>query len=113
MQVYQRFLQYKVPTIELKRQTPKNAVCQVCEKVNTGGVTPTVFELLTATYAADDYNLRKDWEERSERLRKHDPLSGLEATDFLTAVTLLPGTSDISSAIPLPAANVVTFWVSR
>jgi hypothetical protein len=89
MQVYQRFLQYKVPTIELKRQTPKEAVCQIFEKVNTGGVTLTVFELLTATYAADDYKLREDWEERSKRLREHGPLSGLEATDFLTAATLL------------------------
>jgi hypothetical protein len=87
--VYQRFQQYKVPTIELKQQTPKEAVCQVFEKVNTGGVTLTVFELLTATFAADDYNLRQDWEERSKRLRGHEPITGIEATDFLTSLTLL------------------------
>ena len=28
------------------------------EKVNTGGVSLTVFELLTATYAAEEFNLR-------------------------------------------------------
>ena len=87
--VYQRFQQYKVPTIELKQQTPKEAVCQVFEKVNTGGVTLTVFELLTATYAADDYNLREDWEERAKRLQRHEPITETDATNFLTSLTLL------------------------
>jgi len=88
-EVYQRFLQYRVPTIELKKETPKDAVCQVFEKVNTGGVTLTVFELLTATYAADDFNLREDWDRREKRLRVFGPLSEIEATDFLTSLTLL------------------------
>ena len=48
-----------MPTINLDKSTPKEAVCQVFEKVNTGGVTLTVFELLTATYAVDDFELRK------------------------------------------------------
>jgi hypothetical protein len=88
-EVVQRFLQYRVPTIELKKETPKEAVCQVFEKVNTGGVTLTVFELLTATFAADDYNLRDDWDCRLKRLREFGPISGIEATDFLTSLTLL------------------------
>lgn len=88
-EVCQRFLQYRVPTIELKKETPKEAVCQVFEKVNTGGVTLTVFELLTATFAADDYNLRDDWDSRLNRLREYGPISKVEATDFLTAITLL------------------------
>lgn len=88
-QVIQRFQQYRVPTIELQAQTPKEAVCQVFEKVNTGGVSLTVFELLTATFAADDFNLRKDWDLRAERLHSYGPLGGVESTDFLTSVTLL------------------------
>ena len=88
-EVYHRFLQYRVPTIEMKKQTPKEAVCQVFEKVNTGGVTLTVFELLTATFAADDFNLRDDWDARRLRLRQHDPIKEIEATDFLTSLTLL------------------------
>ena len=36
------FQQYDVPTIELARPTPKEAVCQVFEQLNTGGVTLTV-----------------------------------------------------------------------
>ena len=83
------FVQYQVPTIALVKSTPKEAVCQVFEKVNTGGVTLTVFELLTATYAADDFELRKDWDERHERLAQHELLAEVDATAFLQIVTLL------------------------
>ena len=54
------FQHYSIPLIQLSRATPKEAVCQVFEKVNTGGVSLTVFELLTATFAADNFNLRDD-----------------------------------------------------
>lgn len=83
------FVQYHVPTIDLAKSTPKEAVCQVFEKVNTGGVTLTVFELLTATYAAGDFELRKDWAERKERLAQHDLLTRVDGTAFLQIVTLL------------------------
>ena len=42
MEIWLRFQQYKVPFIELARETPKDAVCQVFENVNTGGVSLTV-----------------------------------------------------------------------
>jgi hypothetical protein len=93
-EVVRAFTNYKVPTIVLPRETPKEAVCQVFERVNTGGVTLTVFELVTATFAADGHNLRDDWQgEDEESGRKGDlhsvsPLEGVEATDFLTCVTL-------------------------
>jgi len=88
-EVIKRFEQYQIPLILLRRETPKDAVCQVFEKVNTGGVALTVFELLTATYASDDYNLRDDWTSREKRLHKQKVLASLENTDFLQAVTLL------------------------
>ena len=78
-----------VPTIALNRSTPKEAVCQVFEKVNTGGVELTVFELLTATYAVDDFNLRDDWDARRATWAHEPLLSDFRATDFLQAVTLL------------------------
>lgn len=83
------FVQYQVPAIELAKSTPKEAVCQVFEKVNTGGVSLSVFELLTATYAADDFNLRDDWNARHKSFNAHPPLSRFEETDFLQIVTLL------------------------
>jgi len=42
--------------ITLDKTTPKEAVCQIFENVNTGGVALTVFELVTATFAAEDFN---------------------------------------------------------
>ena len=81
--------QYQMPVILLDKTTPKEAVCQVFENVNTGGVSLTVFELVTAIFAMDDFQLRKDWEERKKKYFSGDLLSKVTATDFLTALTLL------------------------
>ena len=88
--VIKSFEQYQVPVIELDKETSKEAVCIVFEKVNTGGVTLTVFELLTASFAADDFQLREDWAAREKRLKNEYPvLRRVESTLFLQALTLL------------------------
>ena len=61
-QILRPILEYNMPVIQLDKDTPKEAVCQIFENVNTGGVPLTVFELVTATFAADGHELRKDWE---------------------------------------------------
>ncbi len=91
------FRNYQLPVILLKKETTKEAVCLVFEKVNTGGVSLSVFELITASYAADGYNLRDDWfgsrqrnvESRKARIEKDELLKGIEATEFLQAISLL------------------------
>lgn len=88
-EIVKRFDKYQVPVISLGRATPKEAVCQVFEKVNTGGVSLTVFELLTATFAAEDYLLRQDWEQRQTQLNHFRVLHGIASTDFLQALTLV------------------------
>ncbi|GIU92982.1 MAG: hypothetical protein KatS3mg011_1888 [Acidimicrobiia bacterium] len=88
-EVLDAFTHFQVPVIALKKEVPKEAVCLVFEKVNTGGVSLTVFELLTATYAADNFELRKDWEERRRRIHRERVLSEVASTDFLQAVTLV------------------------
>ena len=90
-EVIKQFDQYQVPVIELGAETPRQAVCQVFEKVNTGGVTLTVFELLTATYAADEFDLRKDWDSRKTAWAdpEYKVLREVANTDLLQAVTLL------------------------
>lgn len=80
---------YSMPVILLDKDTPKEAVCQVFENVNTRGVSLTVFELVTAVFAMDDFPLRKDWEEHKEKYFSSDLLNVVTATDFLTALTLL------------------------
>lgn len=95
--VLRPFRDYDVPLITLKKATSKEAVCLVFEKVNTGGVPLSVFELVTASFAADGFNLRDDWygsklrqvEGRVTRIKQNDILKTIEPTDFLQAITLL------------------------
>ena len=61
------------------------------ENVNTGGVALTVFELITATFAAEDFELRVDWDKRKETLNKYSVIVDVAATDFLTSMSLLVG----------------------
>ncbi len=91
------FSAYQLPVIQLKKETSKEAVCLVFEKVNTGGVQLSVFELITASYAAEGYNLRDDWfgskvrdvDSRKARIEQDELLKGTEATEFLQAISLL------------------------
>lgn len=83
------FQKYQLPQILLGKDTPKEAVCKVFEKVNTGGVSLTVFELLAATYAADDFSLRDDWAQRRKMIHEHRVLQTIDSTDFLQSISLL------------------------
>lgn len=95
--VISAFSAYQLPVIELKKETSKEAVCLVFEKVNTGGVQLSVFELITASYAAEGYNLRDDWfgsdirkvASRKARFEAHELLRDVQSTDLLQAITLL------------------------
>jgi hypothetical protein len=86
-------IRYTLPVIQLDKTTPKEAVCQIFENVNTGGVPLTVFELVTAAFATDDFVLRDDWNTRAYKMKHARGTSGLlsivEATDFLASMTLL------------------------
>ena len=88
-QVLEPFLNFQIPVIGLKNHVPKEAVCLVFEKVNTGGVSLTVFELLTAAFAADGFELRPDWEARQRKLHASPVLKEVSSTDLLQAVTLV------------------------
>ncbi|MFC9895369.1 DUF262 domain-containing protein [Nocardia sp. NPDC127579] len=96
--------QFLVPTINLPAATVKEAVCSVFERVNTGGVVLTVFELLTATYAGDrdfraatgaDFDLARSWAETSSTLCQEHPVlgspggPGLTSNDFLQSIALV------------------------
>lgn len=99
-QVVRNFDHYHLPVIALGKETPKEAVCLVFEKVNTGGKKLDAFELLTAIFAAsagpDGFRLRRDWygdpddgyEGRHQRLAMHPTLTEVSNLDFLQAVTL-------------------------
>lgn len=86
---------YTFPVITLSKDTAPEAVCQIFENVNTGGVSLTVFELVTAKFAAmGDRNLRDEWagvqEYFSNRSNRNDDLlEDLSGPNFLTSMTLL------------------------
>jgi hypothetical protein len=89
---------YQVPAIVLDADTGREAVASVFEKVNTGGLPLDVFELLTASFAADtsyhrefgsDFRLGDDWELTQHVLDAHPVLREVRRTDVLQAVTLL------------------------
>ncbi len=100
--VIQPFSNYLLPVINLDKQTPKEAVCTVFEKVNTGGVSLTVFELVTASFAAESegFSLRDDWSERRQRLHSsYGVLQGIYGEHFLQAIALLKTQEDRRRAI--------------
>src|SRR5271166_2578419 len=91
------FRSYQLPVVALGKATNKEAVYLVFEKVNTGGVALSVFELMTASFAAENFKLRDDWYgsrkrgvEGGERwLYSDDNLTSIEPRDFLQAIALL------------------------
>ena len=88
--VLDNFSEYQVPVIDLGKDTRKEAVCTVFEKVNTGGVSLSVFELVTASFAGGDFRLRDDWSKREGRMHSaFGVLQGITGDQFLQAVTLL------------------------
>jgi hypothetical protein len=89
---------YQVPVIQLTNDASKEAVCAVFENVNTRGVALTVFELLTASYAAETwyesehgqyFHLPENWAAVRERLARLAVVREIDDTDFLRAITLV------------------------
>ena len=100
-QVISQIAGYQVPVIQLDQRNGREAICLIFEKVNTGGKPLDTFELLTAIYAAEEFDLREDWSgplDKSEPGRRErivgspnriDVLSGVSSIDFLQACALI------------------------
>lgn len=99
--VIDRITRYKMPIIRLDRQNSREAICLVFEKVNVGGKKLDAFELVTAIYAGQGFDLREDWNGPTDKLaagrrariigspNRRDVLIEIASTDFLQACTLL------------------------
>ena len=79
---------YNLPVIVMKKENTREAVCQVFEKVNTGGVSLTVFELLTASFASDEFDLKANWEDIKNKFKPYKILNNTSNTDIIQAITL-------------------------
>lgn len=99
--VLDKIQRYKMPIIRLDKRNGREAICLVFEKVNVGGKKLDAFELVTAIFAADEFDLRKDWDGgekgkdggRRKRIigspNRRDVVANLASTDFLQCCTLL------------------------
>ena len=99
--VIDKIARYEMPLIRLDQKNGREAICLIFEKVNVGGKKLDAFELLTAIFAANDFDLRSDWKgsaDKSEVGRRariigspnpRDVLTEVASTDFLQACTLL------------------------
>lgn len=91
-EIIKQFDKYELPYIELSKETPRAAVCQVFQRLNTANESLNVFDLLTAKFAVDNFQLRENWSELKQELtgeQEAHVLQSLTNMAFLTAITLL------------------------
>ena len=81
---------YKLPVIKVLKETSQASVCQIFENVNRGGVPLNVFELVTASLAAEGIELRQEWKRVKDSFekQKYEVLKNVDGTDFITSMTL-------------------------
>ncbi len=99
--VVEKIYRYEMPLIRLNQENSREAICLVFEKVNVGGKKLDAFDLLTAIFAASNFDLRHDWYglvekpgtgRRLQIIGSPNPrnvLTKVVGTDFLQACTLL------------------------
>ena len=86
--IINNFNHYMLPVIKMTKVNPKEAVCQVFEKVNTGGVSLSVFELLTASFASEEFDLKTDWAKIKSEFKPYKVLDKTSNIDIIQAVTI-------------------------
>lgn len=89
-QIVEPITKYKLPVIKVLRSTSQSSVCQIFENVNRGGVPLNVFELVTASLAAEGVELRQEWKTIRHEFDapQYDVLHDVNGTDFITSMTL-------------------------
>ncbi len=79
---------YKLPVIKVLKNTSQSSVCQIFENVNRGGVPLNVFELVTASLAAEGVELRQEWNSVKSDFSMFNVLRDIDGTAFITSMTL-------------------------
>ena len=94
--LYQKFntdiissvIAYKLPAIKVLKNTSQSSVCQIFENVNRGGVPLNVFELVTASLAAEGIELRQEWNAIKKDFSQFNVMRDIDGTSFITSMTL-------------------------
>jgi hypothetical protein len=88
-EVIKQFEHYQMGLFVLRPSLPKEAVCYIFEKHNQKQQELTQFNLLTSSFAAEDFNLRFDWQNREKRFAAYRVLRLLKPGDFLQSIALI------------------------
>jgi hypothetical protein len=111
-----RISQYMIPGIVLKKDTSREAVCTVFEKVNTGGVQLDAFELLTAIYAGQEFDLREDWRKTEVAFKGRRVLKDIRPIEVLQAISLVATqrrrAGDPSAAVSCKRRDILTLTLT-
>ena len=88
--IVDKLLSYKIPVIMLEKDTNLVSVCRMFESINEVGVKLSEFDLLTAKFSKDKFNLREDWRKIKDKkpFDEENVLNVIEDVNFLTACTL-------------------------
>jgi hypothetical protein len=89
LEVVKKFEHYQMSVIQLQDSLPKQAVYQIFEDTNTSGCDLNFFDLMSASYCAENFSLRDDWKCREGSLKSFKVLRCLRNTDFVQAVSLV------------------------
>lgn len=68
-EVREAFREYQFPCMVVQNQ-PIEAVCEMFERVNTGGMELDVFDIMVAKTWTPEFNLRDKWDQVEQELRK-------------------------------------------
>jgi len=104
--VYDRWIrpteEYEFPLVDLNEDTTGPAVCMIFETLNRTGVKLSVFDLLTARFWPEDYNLREKWEDAQKKFALLGEF-GIDPYYILQIVALLEPGVDNDGEVRAPS----------
>ena len=102
-EVIRCFDHYHIPVIQLRQKLPKEAVCEVLQKLDTTGRDLTVFDLMSAACAADNF---------SQQLEQRGISPAQQLDDILRALLTDPRTlrkDDFAGILPVQNQSAARF----
>lgn len=101
---------YEFPVVTLTGNVSLEAVCTIFETLNNTGVRLSVFDLLSARYFAEGYNLRELWKDALENTH-HIEDFGIDPYYILQVIcSRLANSVTRSDVLKLKAVDVVANW---
>jgi hypothetical protein len=108
-QIRSAFLSYRFPVVRVKNQ-PVEAVCEMFERVNTGGMELDIFDIMVAKTWSPDFNLRDRWRKFSDEL-KPSGFNGMDPRVILQTIAAhLQGGIAEANIMAIGRDEIVSAW---